>query len=113
MHPSALPLENIGNMSDEEYTEYSLGRIRQLVHKCQMHKHSPTCRKKGTHCRFLFPRPLIEQTIVELDPLRILNRRSNSMVNNYNDYILLALKANHDIQPLFCSLFESMSALFI
>jgi len=34
------------------------------------------------------------------------------MVNNFNEYILLALKANHDIQPLFCSLFESMSALF-
>lgn len=99
-------------MSNTEYASFVDQRLKQLVNNCQMHKHTATCKKKGTHCRFLFPRNLIEETVIQMDPLRILPSRTHTMVNNYNQYIMLGLKANHDIQPLFSSLFESMSALY-
>jgi hypothetical protein len=99
-------------MSSAEYQSFVIKRLKQLIIKCQMHKHTPTCKRKGTFCRFLFPRSLIDKTVIQLDPLRILAARTHPMVNNFNEYIMLALKANHDVQPLFSSLFESMSALF-
>lgn len=99
-------------MSSEECAEFTGQRLKQLINNCQMHKHTATCKKKGTHCRFLFPRSLIQETTIQFDPLRIIPSRTHPMVNNFNQYIMLALKANHDIQPLFSSLFESMSALY-
>jgi hypothetical protein len=99
-------------MTDDQYITFCSERLQQLVYKCQMHKCTPTCWKKGKVCRFRYPRTLIEKTIVEMDPLRITGKRNHPKVNNYNRYIMLALKANHDIQALFGALFESMAAMY-
>lgn len=76
----------------------------------QIHSHSSTCYKnrQDHHCRFNFPRPVSDQTVL-LGPdetlqnngrFCILRRNSDEQyINNYNAQILKLWKGNMDIQP--------------
>ncbi|PZC79192.1 hypothetical protein B5X24_HaOG216756 [Helicoverpa armigera] len=84
--------------------------LNDVVKRVQIHSHSHTCYKnrQDRHCRFNFPRPASDETVL-LGPdetLRnngrfcILKRTPEEQyVNNYNPQILKLWKANMDIQP--------------
>lgn len=85
-------------------------QLNELVKRVQIHSHSTTCFKNRNdhNCRFNFPRPVSEETIL-LGPdetLRnsgrfcILRRDPGEQyVNNYNPQLLKLWKGNMDIQP--------------
>ena len=49
------------------------------------------------YCRFLFPKPLVPESIVTEDGY-IRMERNNQYVNNYNRLIASALRCNHDVK---------------
>ena len=59
--------EDIANF-DDKHISCSLSEdnhdLRDLVNGLQRHVHSTTCRKKGKTCRFAFPRPPSDNTII-------------------------------------------------
>lgn len=42
--------------------------MHDIVTALQTHKHSQTCKKKNTSCRFFFPRPLGPKTVIARPP---------------------------------------------
>ena len=38
--------------------------LHSLVNQLQRHTHTASCKKKGNHCRFNFPRPISSETVV-------------------------------------------------
>jgi len=78
--------------------------IDDIVRSRQMHNkfHMPTCFKYGsTKCRARFPRNLVEKTTFDAETSVFRIRRNSSWVNNYNKWISLMTRANHDCQILF------------
>ncbi|OXA51126.1 ATP-dependent DNA helicase PIF1 [Folsomia candida] len=82
--------------------------IGDLVRRYQTHKNTPTCFKKGSTCRFGFPRPVMAETSLTLDEDSrtrgrgiILRRNEDEMwINNYHPKLLWLLRCNMDIQPV-------------
>lgn len=84
--------------------------LNEIVKRVQIHSHSSTCYKnrQDHHCRFNFPRPVSDQTVL-LGPdetlqnngrFCILRRNSDEQyINNYNAQILKLWKGNMNIQP--------------
>ena len=85
----------------------------ELVKKYQIHKCTETCYKNKKdvprRCRFGYPFAANPETVVrdDEDTVRhhgiaiVIKREENeSMVNNYNLYLLNILKCNHDIQVI-------------
>ena len=75
-----------------------------------MHRHSETCRKHKTFCRFGFPRPLSDKTkFLDLESNEIVQNGGRicvlkrepgeEFVNNYSPRLLRLWQANMDIQP--------------
>ena len=82
---------------------------------CQIHKHSSTCHKKGTACRFHFDgngRPLYAITTVDLENGTIELRRAHPMVNNHNPAISSIIRANHDITAIFMSSLKRLQSMY-
>jgi energy-coupling factor transporter ATP-binding protein EcfA2 len=87
--------------------------LHELVKSCQMHRHTTSCFKKSTHCRFGFPRkPSPETNIIDASTentehlirnggrICVLERsEGEEFVNNYNPELLRLWRANMDIQP--------------
>jgi hypothetical protein len=78
--------------------------MRALQLTVQMHQHKFTCKKKGTDCRFNYPRNLQvkpkvlwEQTGNRKE-LQAQPQRNHHFVNNYNSLVLRGQRANHDVQ---------------
>ncbi|XP_062577044.1 uncharacterized protein LOC134238944 [Saccostrea cucullata] len=80
--------------------------LRDFVLKYQIHKHTQTCQKRNTLCRFHFPKPVSEETHLKMnmDPAHATNfyetkRSENDIwVNAYNPEILKIFQSNMDIQ---------------
>ncbi|VDI58301.1 Hypothetical predicted protein [Mytilus galloprovincialis] len=53
--------------------------LATLVKTVQCHRHSATCRKHGTKCRFSFPRPPLEETRVFLPPIEETNKSNQTI----------------------------------
>lgn len=94
--------------------------LYNIVKKCQVHHHTPTCQKNNTDitCRFSFPRQTcIETRIIAHSSdefirnggrICLLKRRQEDRwVNNYNRTLLKLWQANMDIQP--CGSNESIA----
>ena len=84
--------------------------LKNLVKSLQMHRHSETCRKHKTFCRFGFPRPLSSKTkFLALESNEIIQNGGRicvlkrepgeECVNNYSPGLLRLWQANMDIQP--------------
>ena len=99
-----IPEENTG---EEE--------LRSLVLRVQQHHHTGSCQKRSrrrnqTDCRFDFPKPLSEETRLKTNDdvgnksrFYLLKRKAGEEnINAYNRSLLLAWKANMDIQLIGC-----------
>ena len=65
--------------------------VKDIVKEVQIHHHSKTCRKYGSHCRFGFPRYPSEETIVA-QPLNELDFPSKEELECYKFTLEQALK---------------------
>lgn len=65
--------------------------------------HMPTCFKygKSKKCRARFPRKIVAESSFDPDTGVISIRRNHSWVNNYNKWIAMMIRMNHDCQMLF------------
>lgn len=83
--------------------------IHAIVKQCQVHHHSLSCRKKGTYCRFGYPRAISETTrFIETTnelmknggrALVLKRKQGEEFITNYNPELLRIWEGNMDIQP--------------
>ena len=81
----------------------------------QTHKHTATCRKKGTACRFGFDgegKMLYATTMVDLQSGEISLKRGNAIANNHNPLIAVVTRSNHDLKPTFLSGYKSLQSMY-
>lgn len=81
----------------------------------QTHRHTATCRKKGTACRFGFGgegKSLCQATTVDLGSGEICLKRGNANANNHNPLIAAVTRSNHDLKPTFLSGFKSLQSMY-
>ncbi len=106
-----IPAANISEEQDQ---------LRKLVKHVQQHTHKVRdCGADGKKCRYKFPRPLSQKTRFRSGNIRaernlpkyhlfVTKRESgDQMTNAYNPAVLLAWKANMDIQ-LVCSIYKTV-----
>ena len=88
----------------ENFDEMMRLDLSDIIRSRQMHSrtHTPTCFKYGSKkCRARFPRKLVPESNFDTDTGVISIRRNHSWVNNYNKWIAIMSRANHDCQILF------------
>ena len=81
----------------------------------QTHKHTATCRKKGTACQFGFEgegKALCPETVVDVRSGEISLKRNNAFANNHNPLIAAVTRSNHDLKPTFLSGFKSLQSMY-
>lgn len=119
-HPSVATPEGIAHIDSVCSTTIppETSELYELVKNCQIHRHTSTCTKNNSVCRFNFPRSECLETHV-IDPssnefiyngvrICVLKRKSeDGWVNNYSPALLKMWKANMDIQP--CGTNESIA----
>lgn len=78
--------------------------MEDVVRRYQWHKDTPTCFKKGSECRFGFPRELVAETTLVSEEcskghgVLLRRRKGEERVNNYHPKLLNLLRCNMDIQ---------------
>ena len=79
--------------------------VVRLVETSNIHKHSDTCYKYCTKkqdgkktCRMRMPRKLVPVSTIDPETGHIEMRRSDPLINNFNEYIIAACRSNMDIK---------------
>ena len=88
---------------------------KKIATQCQTHRHSETCKKKGTEGRFGFDgegKELVPETVVDVDTGKINIKRGHRRANNHIPAVCSSTWSNHDIKPTFISELESLSSMF-
>jgi hypothetical protein len=100
--PACLPTPN---PSSPNFASRFRADVVQLVEASNVHKHSDTCYKywngnRGDKksCRMRMPRKLVPVSTIDPDTGHISMRRSDSMINNFNEYLIAACRSNMDIK---------------
>ena len=107
-HPSTR-LAPSGLLDREEFHAAMKADVAALVLKCQIHRHSDTCKKYGyVYCRFGYPRSLEPESTVRDG--RLVHERGCRYVNNYNAWIMIIARANHDIKFI-CTGYDAKSLI--
>jgi hypothetical protein len=102
-------------MSDADWGARFLYDAKGIAAVTETHKHTATCRKKGTACRFGFGgsgKELVEQTSIDVETGRIEIKRANSKANNHNPAIASVTRSNHDLKVTFTSGYKSLQSLY-
>ncbi|CAF3743224.1 unnamed protein product [Rotaria sp. Silwood1] len=93
------------NPSSPNFASRFRAAVVQLVETGNIHKHSDTCYKywnanRGDKksCRMRMPRKLISVSTIDPDTGHISMRRSDPMINNFNEYLIAACRSNMDIK---------------
>ena len=93
------------NPSSPNFSSRFRADVVQLVETSNIHKHSDTCYKyynanrggKKT-CRMRMPRKVVPVSTIDPETGHISMRRSDPMINNFNEYIIAACRSNMDIK---------------
>ncbi|CAF0805820.1 unnamed protein product [Brachionus calyciflorus] len=99
--------KNFQNFSEE---------IIKLALEFNIHKCMNKCKKKphSNKCRFNFGKigkPLVEKSYIN-EKNEVIFKRDHPFINNFNPYILISLKCNHDIQWIESSKTSSLSKMY-
>ncbi|THV04012.1 hypothetical protein K435DRAFT_650121, partial [Dendrothele bispora CBS 962.96] len=86
------------NDGTNEWVTSFLTDTKRLGEEFQRHKHKPTCRKKGTECRFDFPHEYVAESYFDENTNSIIIRCLDPWVNNHNPFILVCSRNNHDLK---------------
>ncbi len=84
----------------ESWDELFVSEIQYCAEKLQKHKCRPVCHKYGhvNDCRFKFPKDVIEKAYYDEDEQAIIFVCKDGNVNNYNKYLLVFCRHNHDLK---------------
>jgi hypothetical protein len=100
--PACLPTPN---PSSPNFASRFRADVVQLVETSNIHKHSDTCYKywnanRGDKksCRMRMPRKLVPVSTIDPDTGSISMRRSDPLINNFNEYLIAASRSNMDIK---------------
>lgn len=100
--PACLPTPN---PSSPNFASRFRADVVQLVEASNIHKHTDTCYKycngnRGDkkNCRMRMPRKLVTTSTIDPDTGHISMRRSDPMINNFNEYLIAACRSNMDIK---------------
>jgi hypothetical protein len=76
--------------------------VKKLGKVLQCHRCRPVCHKYGNigKCRFLFPHDLEQNSHFEHQTNSIILKCLDSMVNYFNQYILVYCQHNHDLKSI-------------
>jgi hypothetical protein len=107
---------------DETFEQAMLTDLQQLVAPCQRHQHTRTCYKyhdqlRQKHpevkrsCRFHFGRELLVTSWISAEG-GIFLRRLSHYTNNFNRYMLVSLRCNHDISCMMGMDSNAMAAVY-
>lgn len=93
------------NPSSPNFESLFRADVVQLVEASNIHRHSDTCYKycnanRGDKkiCRMRMPRKLVPTSTIDPETGRISMRRSDPMINNFNEYLIAACRSNMDIK---------------
>jgi hypothetical protein len=101
--------------TDEEWRATFLHDAKSIAALTETHKHTATCRKKGTACRFGFGgsgKALVEKTVVNIESGKIEMKRANAKANNHNPIMAVVTRSNHDLKMTFTSGYKSLQSLY-
>lgn len=107
--------ENGTVISDREWMARFLYDAKSIAAVTETHKHTATCRKKGTACRFGFAgsgKALVMQTTIDAETSQIDMKRGNAKANNHNPAIAAVTRSNHDLKMTFTSSYKSLQSLY-
>jgi hypothetical protein len=100
--PACLPTPN---PSSPNFPSKFRADIVKLVETSNIHKHSDTCYKYSKSnqdnkkiCRMRMPRKLEPISTIDPETGHITMRRSDPMINNFNEYLIAACRSNMDIK---------------
>ena len=93
------------NPSSPNFPSRFRADIVKLVETSNVHKHSDTCYKYSKSnqdnkkiCRMRMPRKLVAVSTIDPDTGNITMRRSDPMINNFNEHLIAACRSNMDIK---------------
>ena len=93
------------NSSSPNFSSRFRAGVVQLVETNNIHKHSDTCykyckanRDAKKSYRMRMPRKLVPASAIDPDTGHISMRRSDPMINNFNEHIVAACRSNMDIK---------------
>lgn len=84
----------------EEWESVMVTEIKKCGEILQRHVCAPVCHKYGNEgrCRFLFPHEIVEASYFDPDTNSIVLRCHDETINNFNPYILIFCRHNHDLK---------------
>lgn len=105
-HPNLVPsCLSTPNPSAPNFPSRFRADIVKLVESSNVHKHSDTCYKYSKSnqdnkkiCRMRMPRKLVPVSTIDPQTGHIMMRRSDPMINNFNEYLIAACRSNMDIK---------------
>ncbi|CAF4321905.1 unnamed protein product, partial [Rotaria magnacalcarata] len=96
------PIPSPDNSNFEEQKQIA---VRTLASENQIHHHTSTCYKNtritttdNPPCRLRYPKQIYDATIIDAETGEIRMKRSHPMINNFNEWLLLACRCNIDIK---------------
>jgi len=89
-----------------------LADAEKIAKATQRHRHTLTCKKKGTLCRFGFPREVMNTSSIDLDNLDIILKRTDAWINNHTPSFCSVTRSNHDVQPVFTKGLHFLKAMY-
>lgn len=102
-------------VSEAEWRARFLYDAKGIAAVTETHKHTATCRKKGTACRFGFGgsgKQLVQQTSIDCESGKIDLKRGNAKANNHNPAIASVTRSNHDLKVTFTSGYKCLQSLY-
>jgi hypothetical protein len=105
--------DNLTSLKDWQFTFRC--DAKTVATQCQTHRHSETCRKNGTECRFGFygeGKELVPQTVVDIETGKIEIKRGHQRANNHIPAVCSVTRSNNDANPTFTSGLESLGSTF-
>ena len=99
----------------KEWQDAFSSDTKKIAMQCQTHRHTATCKKKGTECRFGFygeGKELVAETVVDIDTGKIDIKRGHRRANNHITAVSSVTRSNNDAKPTFTSGLESLSCTF-
>ncbi|KDQ06455.1 hypothetical protein BOTBODRAFT_121485, partial [Botryobasidium botryosum FD-172 SS1] len=92
--------DEVGGIKDEDWKEIFNSEIKLCGEALQRHTCRKVCHKYGhiDDCRFQFPHDIIKQSYFDPETNSIFLLCLDGTVNNFNPYILVFCRHNHDIK---------------
>ncbi|KIM69874.1 hypothetical protein SCLCIDRAFT_101730 [Scleroderma citrinum Foug A] len=84
----------------EEWESVVVTEIKKCGETLQCHVCAPVCHKYGNEgrCRFLFPHEIVDTSYFDSNTNSIVLRCHNGTINNFNPYILVFCRHNHNLK---------------